>query len=160
MSESPLQFLRYKRNRFSARFPSDRQYTRSHFWLRKEADGAWRIGLTTFATRMLGEIVELDFEKAADAPVALGEVIGWVEGFKAVSDIFSVATGVFRGYNEVSANQPELICRDPYASGWLYEVNGVVDAESLSVEGYAEHLDQIIDKMLEKPWQGPELKDS
>ena len=48
---------------------------------------------------MLGEVVELGFEVAADAPVKTADVIGFIEGFKAVSDLFCVVDGRFEGGN-------------------------------------------------------------
>ena len=54
--------LVYKRNRFATRLPTDRFYTRSHYWLREVEPAVWRIGFTKFATRMLG-----DADAAADA---------------------------------------------------------------------------------------------
>ena len=53
--------------------------------------GRWRVGFTKFATRMLGEIVEVQWEKTDGAGVSSGEIIGSIEGFKAISDIYCVA---------------------------------------------------------------------
>src|SRR5262249_54307045 len=47
----------YKRARFLTHLPKDRLYTRSHAWLVEVRPGVWRIGLTKFASRMLGDIV-------------------------------------------------------------------------------------------------------
>ena len=152
--------ISYKRNRFSARFPASYRYTRSHFWLSEATAGLWRIGLTTFATRMLGDIVEFDFETNAGARVQVADVIGWVEGFKAVSDIFCVAEGSFAGPNPALAEDPATIGSKPYGDGWLYAVEGRPDPEAVDIQGYVEHLDATIDKMLEKPWQTPGMGDS
>ena len=61
MSADPQDTVRFKRNHFSARLPRDCLYSLSHSWLLEHTPGHWRVGLTTFATRMLGEIVEFDF---------------------------------------------------------------------------------------------------
>ena len=42
-----------------------------------------------FATRMLGEVVEFDFEVAPGDSIEEGQAIGWFEGFKAVSDLYT-----------------------------------------------------------------------
>ena len=65
----------------------------------------WRVGFTKFATRMLGEIVEVQFEKQPGDAVASGEIIGSIEGFKAISDIYCVADGRFAGGNPDVARQ-------------------------------------------------------
>ena len=53
--------LRYRRCRFVAALPLDYLYSPSHFWIARQADGTWRVGMTKFATRLLGETVEMGF---------------------------------------------------------------------------------------------------
>ncbi len=74
----------YKRATFVTHLPAAYLYSPSHFWIAKVSDGEWRVGFTKFATRMLGEIVDHQFEKRAGDPIASGEIIGSVEGFKAI----------------------------------------------------------------------------
>ena len=145
--------VRFKRSRFLARFPKDYLFSPSHFWLFEHAPGRFRIGLTDFATRMLGEIVEFDFEVAQGDAVKPGDVVGWMEGFKAVADIYCVAEGTFLGPNPKSYDNAELLCSDSYGAGWLYEVEGQPDPQVVSVEQYVELLNETIDTMEEKPWQ-------
>ena len=70
----------YKRSNFVTHLPVDCLYSPSHFWLARLDGDRWRVGFTKFATRMLGEIVEVQWEKADGAPVLSGEIIGSVEG--------------------------------------------------------------------------------
>ena len=141
--------LPYKRARFSSRLPGDRLYTASHCWLSPGEAGHWRVGFTKFATRMLGELVEHEFEVGQGDTIALGQVIGWVEGFKAVADLFCVGAGSFLSGNEELAANPDLIRRDPYGRGWLYAFDGEPDANAVDVDGYADILDLAIDRILE-----------
>lgn len=153
------QVLRFRRNRFHARFPKDYFYTASHFWFREHAPGRLHIGMTDFATRMLGEVVEFDFEVEPGNEVRPGEVVGWMEGFKAVTDIYCVAAGTFLGPNPAALNDPGLICKDCYGEGWLYAVEGEGDPRRMTVEEYAKHLNETIDKLEQKPWQSGEESD-
>jgi glycine cleavage system H protein len=148
--------VRFKRNHFSARLPVRFLYSPTHFWLFESEPGSWQVGMTTFATRMLGEIVELDFEVEEGREVNFGEVIGWIEGFKAVSDIYCIAAGRFGGANPKVMENTEIICSDPYGDGWIYRVEGSPDAQATDVAGYVAHLNRTIDKMLEKPWRPAE----
>jgi glycine cleavage system H protein len=141
--------LPYKRARFSSRLPGDRLYTASHCWLLQTPEQHWRVGFTKFATRMLGELVEHEFELQPGAPHSLGQVIGWVEGFKAVADLFCVGAGTFVGGNDELAANPDLIRRDPYGRGWLYAFDGQPDPDAVDVDGYADILDCAIDRILE-----------
>ena len=160
MSPVPThEMVPFKRNRFVARFPRLYRYSPAHFWLCEDPDdaGLWRVGLTHFATRMLGEIVEFDVETKAGAKVEPGTVIGWAEGMKAVTDLFCVLTGEMVGGNEEALGDPELVCKDPYDRGWLYAVRGTPDGDTLDVETYLQQLGEKIDAMEEQPWKSPEM---
>lgn len=140
----------YKRSNFVTHLPVERLYTPSHFWLAKEEGGCWRIGFTKFATRMLGEIVEVQWEAAAGAPVKSGEIIGSIEGFKAISDLYCAAEGAFAGGNPALRDSAALVAEDPYGAGWLYEVEGAPDSKCVDLAAYRILLDATIDRILEK----------
>ena len=140
----------YKRSNFVTHLPTDCRYSPSHFWLREIEPGRWQIGFTKFATRMLGEIVEVQWEKTTGASVASGEIIGAVEGFKAISDIYCVAHGVFAEGNPAVRDDAALIGKDPYGAGWLYAVNGIPDERCIDLDAYRALLDATIDRILEK----------
>jgi glycine cleavage system H protein len=144
----PDRVILYKRSRFQSRLPKDRLYTASHFWLEQQQGGVWRVGFTRFATRMLGEVVEHGFECKPGGAIKVGQTIGWVEGFKALTDVYSVADGNFQGGNPDSEANPALITNDPYDKGWLYLLTGTPEPNSVPVEGYMAILDATIDKML------------
>ena len=141
--------LLYKRARFVTRLPVDRLYSPSHFWIAEHEAGVWRVGFTRFATRMLGEIVEHEFQVEIGASVASGQIIGWIEGFKAISDIYCIAEGKFAGGNPMLTEKIELLGKEPYNAGWLYVIEGKPDSRCVDVHGYASFLDATIDKMLE-----------
>lgn len=142
--------VHYKRSRFSTRLPVDRLYTPSHFWMAEVEPGVWRVGFTRFATRMLGDFVEQGFEVKPGDRVEVGQAIGWVEGFKAVTDLYCVIAGEFLGGNPALAEDITLADTDPYGKGWLYCVRGQPEPNSVDVRGYTEILDLTIDKMQEK----------
>ncbi len=138
----------YKRARFTTRLPADRRYTAAHYWLLEESPGIWRIGLTKFATRMLGDLVEYDFAISAGMPVKVGQEIGSIEGFKAVSAVYSVAEGEFLGLGDGLISDITSVESDPYGRGWLYKVRGRPDPASVDVHGYVVILDATIDRLL------------
>ena len=142
--------LHYKRSHFVTHLPVDYLYSPSHAWIARHDEAHWRIGLTKFATRMLGEMVDHGFEVEMGAPVQPGQIIGWVEGFKAISDLFCVAKGHFAGSNPVLKEKINLISKDPYQTGWLYLVQGRPDVKCVDVQSYRAILDKTIDKILEK----------
>lgn len=149
--------LQYKRSRFVTQLPVDYLYSPSHCWVARQEEGLWRVGLTRFATRMLGEMVDHGFEVEAGAPVTLGKIIGWVEGFKAISDLFCVVDGNFGGGNPVLRERINAVNKDCYGAGWLYWVKGSPDPKCVDVHGYRKILDKTIDKILERQ-KGEEIK--
>lgn len=68
---------------------------------------------------MLGEALETGFEVKPEAEIALGQVIGWLDGSKETSDLFSVVSGSFTGGNPLLAQRAEVVHADPYGDGWL-----------------------------------------
>jgi glycine cleavage system H protein len=142
--------LHYKRSHFVTQLPIDYLYSPSHAWIARYDEQHWRVGLTKFATRMLGEMVDHGFEIKPGAPVRAGDIIGWVEGFKAISDLFCIAEGRFAGSNPILKEKINSISKDPYHTGWLYLVKGHPDAKCVDVQSYRAILDKTIDRILEK----------
>jgi glycine cleavage system H protein len=140
----------YKRSHFVTHLPVSFRYSPTHFWLAEQDQGHWRIGMTRFATRMLGEMVDCGFESEEGAPVEPGKIVGWVEGFKAITDLYCVAEGVFSGVNPALKDNISLLGKDCYGAGWLYMVRGTPDPNCVDVHGYRSILDKTIDRILEK----------
>lgn len=148
--------IHYRRSRFSTRLSGDRLYTSGHYWLRREEGDLWRVGLAKFALRMLGEIVELEFEVEKGAAVETGQAVGWVESFKAVSDLYSPLAGRFEGSNPELDREIKLVRSDPYGRGWLFSVRGEPGEGCIDVNAYVTVLDATIDKMLGQRHEPPE----
>lgn len=150
MNPAASDILFYKRSRFQTRLPKGRLYTPSHCWLAEVEPGVWRVGLTRFATRMLGETVEQGFEVKPGDSIRVGQTIGWIEGFKALTDLYCVVDGAFAGGNPALDADPTLIDKDPYHAGWLYLARGRPDPNAVPEIGYIQVLDSAIDAI-----QGP-----
>jgi len=148
MRPEKRQTLHYKRSHFATQLPVDFLYSPSHAWLEQRESGIWRVGLTRFATRMLGEMVDHGFETQPDAAVQTGQIVGWVEGFKAISDVFCTVEGRFAGSNPALKERISMIDKDPYGEGWLYEVAGTPDPACMDVHAYRDVLDKTIDRIL------------
>jgi glycine cleavage system H protein len=148
--DSASETLQYKRSHFVTQLPVRHLYTPAHAWLSLQEDGTWRVGLTRFATRMLGEIVDFGLNPRPDTPVNAGDVVGWIEGFKAISDLYCPGEGAFREGNPQLREQISLIAREPYKGGWIYAFTGKPDARCIDVHAYRQILDETIDRILAK----------
>lgn len=153
MGDREARTLYYKRSHFVTHLPVDYLYSPSHFWIGQSVDKTWRVGLTRFATRMLGEMVDHGFEITTGQPVEPGQIVGWVEGFKAISDVYCIGAGTFSGGNPLLKEKISMISRDGYGEGWLYALDGGPDSRCVDVNAYKVWLDQTIDRILEKQKQ-------
>jgi len=147
MNASAVCSISYRRSRFSTKLPDDRRYSAGHSWLKEMQPGLWRVGITRFAQRMLGDLVEYGFEVKPDQDIGLGELIGWIEAFKATTDVYLVGTGRFVRSNPLLETEPRRFDIDPYGEGWLYEFQGEPDETSVDAAGYTKLLDLAIDKI-------------
>jgi glycine cleavage system H protein len=145
--------LKYQRCRFTAEILRDRMYTRDHYWMKEEAGGVWRVGLTPWAVRMLGDLVEYQWGARGGDRVEAGGSVGSLEGFKAVVEIRAVATGTFVEGNPVLAVNLDAVTLDCYGGGWLYVVEGVPEGGVCDAAAYRRVLDETID-MLRGAGQG------
>jgi glycine cleavage system H protein len=151
MSKGSSKTRFYKRATFITHLPESYLYSPTHSWVaRDEADGSWKVGLTKFATRMLGDMVDFQFEKKSQDSVSSGEIIGWVEGFKAISDIYCIAEGSFHRFNAHLKTDISQISKKPYGDGWLYSISGKPDSTCVEIDEYIAILDKTIDRILEQ----------
>ena len=146
----------YRRSRFTTHLPRGRRYSPSHYWLLEESPGVWRVGLTKFATRMLGDFVEFELSVTPGTSVEVGDEIGSIEGLKAVTSVFAAGSGLFIGEGTRLREDVTLAESDPYGEGWLYRLQGAPASDAVDVEGYVAILDATIDKMLTNRHAGME----
>lgn len=144
---SAMEKIKYKRNHFSTALPCHFIYTRSHYWIENIEKEFWKVGLTSFATRMLGELVEFEFETRPGSEIQEGVLIGWIEGLKATSDIYAISNGHFVDSNSLIISQPELFHRKPYSDGWLYQFNSDQLPTHMNAREYVSFLDETIDQL-------------
>lgn len=118
--------------------PDDLYYLASHEWIDPETG---RIGITEFAQDELGDVVFVELPAEGD-DLTQDEEFGVVESIKAVSDLYSPASGTVTAVNDSLFDQPELVNDDPFGEGWMLEVEfdeGDLDA-LLSAEEYREQI--------------------
>jgi len=114
--------------------PNDLKYTKSHEWVRVEADGTVSVGITHHAQDLLGDMVYVESPKVG-RQVAAGEECAVVESVKAASDVYAPIAGEVVAVNEAVTDAPEKINQDAY-SAWMFklkpanaaDVSGLLDA--------------------------------
>ena len=99
--------------------PADLRYSQDHLWARP--GGLVRVGVTDFAQRSLGDVVDVTLPRTGDT-IKASEACGDIESTKSVSDLIAPVTGTVRARNDELTSAPELVNSDPYGRGWMFEV--------------------------------------
>src|ERR1700751_1999767 len=95
-------------------YPTDRKYTKDREWIQVNGSSA-TVGITDHAQESLGDIVFVETPKVG-AELTAGKTFGTVESVKAVSDLFSPASGTVTEVNAELATSPEKGNTDPHGS--------------------------------------------
>jgi glycine cleavage system H protein len=123
--------------------PSTLKYTKSHEWVKLEADGSVTVGITDHAQEALGDIVFLELPDTGRT-VKAGEECAVVESVKAASDIYAPVSGQVVARNEAAVDTPESVNQDAY-SAWLFKLKPSDPGELaalLDAAGYAAVADE------------------
>ena len=123
-------------------YPAELLYTSDHEWIRIEGRKAF-IGITSYATDQLGDIVYVEIETVGET-IERGEVFGSVEAVKTVSDLFMPIKGEVVAFNEKLEDAPETVNEDPYGEGWMIQINLGEDVDAvglLNAEDYAAQIE-------------------
>jgi glycine cleavage system H protein len=100
-------------------YPSDRRYTKDHEWITVTGT-LGRVGITDFAQKQLGDVVFVELPDVGRS-VSQGEAAGTIESVKAVSELYSPASGKVVAVNPDLSTKPELVNKDPHGT-WLYDI--------------------------------------
>lgn len=99
---------------------TEARYAKSHEWARKEG-GEFVCGISDHAQHSLGDVVFVDLQ-AVGTVLAKNETFGVVESVKAASDLYMPISGTIVAVNPALTDQPELVNKDCYGSGWLVRI--------------------------------------
>lgn len=102
-----------------ASYPAKYRYTKEHEWIQVDGQTA-TIGITDYAQSSLGDIVFVELPKVG-AELQQGKSFGTVESVKAVSELYSPASGKVTAVNGDLANSPEKINSDAHGS-WMVKL--------------------------------------
>jgi glycine cleavage system H protein len=122
--------------------PNDLKYTKSHEWVRMEADGTLTLGITDVAQDMLGDLVFVGDAKVGETLKA-GDPACVVESVKAASDVYIPVDGEITAFNDALEAAPESLNGDPYGS-WILKIKPAAGANMgalLDAAGYKAAVD-------------------
>jgi glycine cleavage system H protein len=101
-------------------YPDDVRYTQEHEWAREEG-GVVTVGITSYATEQLGDVVFVELPEVGRA-IDAGKSFGVVEAVKTVSDLYAPLAGEVVEVNGAISDNPALVNQEPYGEGWLVKI--------------------------------------
>ena len=117
--------------------PSNLKYTKSHEWVRAEADGTVTIGITDHAQELLGDLVFVVLPEVGKTLSAEQEA-AVVESVKAASDVYAPISGTVTEVNTAVSDAPESVNEDAYAA-WLFKMKPTNATDVDALLGAAEY---------------------
>jgi len=120
--------------------PDDLHYTKTHEWVKQDADGTLTVGISDHAQHLLGDMVFIELPEVG-SEFNTGDDCAVVESVKAASDVYCPVSGEIIETNEALVETPEVVNQDPYGDGWLFKLKPNDEGEVedlLDAEGYKE----------------------
>jgi glycine cleavage system H protein len=124
--------------------PKDLLYSKDHEWVKKESDGTYKVGITEFAQKELGDIVFVELPET-DTQINAGDSFGSVESVKTVSELYAPVSGTVAKTNKELEDAPELVNESPYGKAWMVELKDI-DGKGLEELLDAAAYDKLIDE--------------
>ena len=99
---------------------SEIQFTKEHEWILMK-DNIALVGITDFAQKQLGDIVSVELP-SVDNEFKQNDAMAIIDSIKASSDIYCPLDGKVVAINEELLQNPELINKSPFESGWIVKL--------------------------------------
>ncbi len=128
-------------------YPSDFRYTKEHEWIKVTGDTG-TVGITDYAQHELGDVVFVELPKVG-AKFNASQSFGTVESVKAVSEIYSPASGDVVETNTALADAPETINQDPHGAAWMIKIRLTNPKELSNLMDAAAYQAYIVEKQKE-----------
>ncbi|MBX9896000.1 MULTISPECIES: glycine cleavage system protein GcvH [unclassified Nitrosomonas] len=114
--------------------PTNLKYSKSHEWVKPEADGTVTVGISHHAQELLGDMVFVELPEVGKV-LKQKEECAVAESVKAAADVYAPISGEVIAVNSPLVDEPGKINEDAY-SAWLFkmkpsnpaEIDGLLDA--------------------------------
>ena len=114
--------------------PTNLKYSKSHEWVKPEADGTVTVGITHHEQDLLGDMVFVELPEVG-RELKQKEECAVAESVKAAADVYSPISGEVIAVNSPLVDEPGKINEDAF-SAWLFkmkpsnaaELDGLLDA--------------------------------
>ena len=127
-----MEYLQATVDKFVFRIAPDCRYSDADVWARRAGDRV-RFGLTDYLQQKSGDVAFVNL-KSTGTVLAVDDELAALETIKVDLVIPAPIGGTIVAVNDALAANPELVNSDPYAAGWLAEIepNNMADYDALS----------------------------
>jgi glycine cleavage system H protein len=144
------EYYEYTADKFVFKVKKDLQYSKDEVWVKNEANGRIKVGVTDFVQRRASDLVFAEAQPVG-TKVTSGGFLGSYETVKMVQDILSPVDGEITEINPLIDSKPEVINRDPYGEGWVAVIKPATSSSVLlSAEEYFEQMKVKVANELKK----------
>jgi len=112
------EFLEITVDKFIFKIATDRAYSPEGIWVREEADGHVRLGISDYQQQLNGDMAFAHLKPVATA-LRRGDEFAEIETIKATTSFPTPVAGTVVEINRALDLAPETINQDPYGKGWL-----------------------------------------
>lgn len=123
-----------------------RRYDSRHHWMMMEGNGPLiTIGITDYTQDTAGDILYISLPEPGQE-IVHGQAMGSLESGKWVGQVYAPVDGVVIAANDRLMEDPGMLNRDPYHSGWIVKVKATrpeAMEDFLSPEAYRAFLERI-----------------
>ncbi|MBN2099425.1 MAG: glycine cleavage system protein GcvH [Dehalococcoidia bacterium] len=123
-------------------YPTELKYNGEHTWLKLEAGGLGRVGITQYAQQQLKDVVFVGLPEVG-TPTSHMEPFGVIESVKATNDLYSPASGEVVEVNHALESEPGLVNQDPYGKGWMIVMRLIDTTELERLMSAAEYQEML-----------------
>jgi glycine cleavage system H protein len=114
------EFLTFTQDKFTFVVPTDRYYNAAGVWAMANGERV-TVGVSDFFQQHNGDVAFAEVAEVGTA-VSANETFANIETIKLDIDLPSPLSGTIAAVNEALDSGAELINHDPYAAGWLAEI--------------------------------------
>jgi len=111
--------------------PDELYYHDEHAWAKKETDDLVTIGMNEFYLKLAGDTTYIDLPFEGDE-VSQGETCGKIQSSKWVAKLVAPLSGEVVEVNSALEDDPTLMNKDPYDTGWVFKIKPAKLSEELS----------------------------
>ena len=109
------------------------KFTKSHEYI-KPGKEHYTLGITNYAAKELGDIVNLNNVVEKGEMIESEQVISEIDSIKAVSEINTPISGEVIEINNIVERDPSIINKFPLEDGWLLKIKSTDDINHLMEE--------------------------